>query len=534
MTSQTDVLKEYVSSHCFNTSSSAQPLVNKQGNSYRWLFDLRNLSLDSKMLGVYTDIFWERMHKHLPFQLAAVELAGVPLMAALLHEAQIRGIDVNGLIVRTKRKKYGMQKLVEGTVKDLPVVVIDDSCNSASAISKAVVSLQEAGLFVKHAFTIVDFYSQRGVEWAFSKKIKMHSIFDLTDFGLSSKHDHVPSQQYDTIWTFASPKANYGFAVAKSTPVVFNDSLIFGSDCGTLWCLDAHTGRINWSFQTKDTTGKGIISSPALHNGKVYFGAYDGSLYCVDAETGVLVKSSKLCNWIGSSPLIVDNKLYVGLEFNAAPQGVVACVDINSFDILWKHPVGRMLHGSAVYSSSNNAIVIGTNDGTVLTLNADDGKLINTIIVGGPVKYHCALKDDIAVFGSFDGNIYAYNFITGEKLFSYLTDDIVYSRPLIVDDKAFMGSADGQFVIINLTSFTLEASLDCEEKVHSSPSLIDGIVYFGTSAGELIGIDPVNYKTMVRLQFPERLTNTLVKHKNLLYVYAYDNKMWAIKLNDNQ
>lgn len=533
MTLQTDILKKYIKSNCFNRSTTMKPLVNKQGGSYSWLFDLRNLSLDSKMLSIYTNIFWQRMQKHLPFQLAAVELAGIPLMAALLHDAQSRGIDINGLIVRTKRKKYGMQKLVEGTIKDLPVVVIDDSCNTASAISKAAISLQEVGLVVKHAFTIIDFDSQRGVEWASSNKIKMHSVFDLKDFGLSIESEHLPVQQYDTVWTFASSKVNYGFCVAKSTPVVFNDTLIFGSDCGVLWCLESDSGRIKWSVNTNDKTGKGIISSPALHNGKIYFGAYDGILYCVDAETGNVIKSSKLCNWIGSSPLIVNDKLYIGLEFNAAPQGAVACLDINNFNILWKHPVARMLHGSAVYSSSNNAIVIGTNDSTVLTLNADDGTLINTITVDGPIKYHCALKDNIAVFGSFDGNIYAYNFITGEKLFSYLTDDIVYSRPLIIDDKAFMGSADGQFIVINLTSFTLEIALECEEKVHSSPALIDGLVYFGTSAGELIGIDPINYKTMVRLQFPERLTNTLIKHKNLLYVYAYDNKMWAVKLSDN-
>ena len=357
----------------------------------------------------------------------------------------------------------------------------------------------------------------------------MHSLFDVKDFNVTLTTEHIPLQEYTTVWTFASAKPNYGFAVAKSTPVIFNDTIIFGSDCGTLWCLESNTGRIKWAVPTSDTTGKGIISSPALHNGRIYFGGYDGKLYGVDADTGAVIIAKVMCNWIGSSPLIVKDKIYIGLEYKKAPQGVVACVDINTFEIVWTHPVTKMLHGSAVYSDKHNAIVIGTNDGTVLTFDADAGTLINTIITDGPVKYHCALKDDYAVFGSFDGNIYTYNFITGEKKFSYLTDDIVYSRPLIVGDKAFMGSADGQFVVINLTSMTIETILECEEKVHSSPALINGLVYFGTSAGELIGIDPINYKTMVRLQFPERLTNTLVSHNNLFYVYAYDNKMWAIK-----
>lgn len=525
-----EILRQYILKQCIHTSTSTINYSSKNGKKFNWLFDLRTVALNSEMLGAYATLFWDSMHTHMPFQLAAVEMAGVPLMASLLHEAQHRGINVSGLIVRTKRKKYGMQKLVEGEPSNLPVLLIDDSCNSASSISKAVVSLKHEGLFINHVFTIVDFGSQQGVEWMYRNKIKHTSLFTLTDFNLVGKNEHHPIQDYETIWTFASPKPNYGFAVAKSTPVIFNDTLIFGSDSGILWCIECNTGRIKWSVTTRDTTGKGIISSPSLHDGKVYFGAYDGYLYCVEAETGAVIRSAKLCDWIGSSPLIVNDKMYIGLEFSKEPQGSVACVNINSFAIEWSHPVERMLHGSAVYSQEYNAVVIGTNDGTVLTLNADDGALMNSINVGGPVKYHCALKDNLAVFGSFDGNIYVYNFITGDKLFSYTTDDIVYSRALIVDNKAFMGSADGQFIIINLDNMELESSFDCDEKIHSSPALIDGLVYFGTSAGELIGIDPVNYQTIVRLQFPERLTNTLVKHNNMLYVYAYDNKMWAIKL----
>lgn len=524
-----ETLRQYILDQCIHTSTTSTSYVSKKGKKFNWLFDLRSLALSSDMLGAYADLFWDSMQKHMPFQLAAVEMAGVPLMAALLHEAQRRNIKVSGLIVRTKRKKYGMQKLVEGTPNNLPVLLIDDSCNSASTISKATVSLKDEGLFISHVFTIVTFNSQQGVEWMHHNKIKHTSLFTLQDFNLVGKNEHHPIQDYETVWTFASPKPNYGFAVAKSTPVLFNDTLIFGSDCGVLWCVEANTGRIKWDVRTQDKTGKGIMSSPALHDGKVYFGAYDGYLYCVDATTGATLMSKKMCDWIGSSPLIVGDNLYIGLEFSKNPHGAVACVDVNSFDLKWTHDVERMLHGSAVYSQEHNAIVIGTNDGTVLTFDVD-GKLMTTIVTEGPIKYHCALKDNLVVFGSFDGNIYVYNFITGEKLYSYLTDDIVYSRPLIIDDKAYIGSADGQFVVVNLTTMTNEIVFDCGEKIHSSPALIDGLVYFGTSAGELIGIDPINYQTIVRLQFPERLTNTLVQHNNLLYVYAYDNKMWAIKL----
>lgn len=523
-------MHEYIEKNCIFRSSNGDVLLTKNGTPYSWLFDFRPLALDAAMLRCYADCFWDAMTDKLPFQLASIEVAGIPLMAAVLHEAGVRCLDVSGLIVRDKRKKYGRQRLVEGKpVFGLPVVLIDDSCNAAKALNKANSCLQEEGLQVSEVFVLVDFASTYGTNWLYKNKIKMHSLFELADFNLSISNTHNPIDSYELLWTFASPKPNYQFAVAKSTPVLYKNSIIFGSDAGTLWSLNTITGRINWSVQTEDTTGKGIISSPALHEGLVYFGAYDGILYCVNAATGEVVHRKKVCSWIGSSPLIINDKLYIGLEFPKSPMGRFSCFDLATLTLQWSHDTKIMLHGSAVYSAKHEAIFIGTNDGTVLMFCEKSGLLLRTLNVDGAIKYHCAVEGDLCVFGSFDGNIYVWDFIRDEVVFKHKTDDIVYSRPLIYNNRAFMGSADGQFVVINLLTMTLEAAFDCGEKVHSSPALVNGLIYFGTSAGELIGLDPINYKTMVRLQFPERLTNTLIEKDGLLYVYAYDNKMWAIK-----
>jgi len=193
-------------------------------------------------------------------------------------------------------------------------------------------------------------------------------------------------------------------------------------------------------------------------------------------------------------------------------------------------PTREKLHGSPVYSKKHDVLVVGTNDSTVLVVKASTGKVERLLKVGGPVKYHCALAGDLAVFGSFDGKIYIWDFVRDEIKLEVQTEDIVYSRPLICDDIAFVGCADHTLRIIDLGGFSEVHKIDVGEKIHSSPALIGSNVVFGTSAGELIALDRFSFDIKYRLQFPERLTNTTLWHEGMLYIYAFDNKMWAVTL----
>jgi outer membrane protein assembly factor BamB len=177
--------------------------------------------------------------------------------------------------------------------------------------------------------------------------------------------------------------------------------------------------------------------------------------------------------------------------------------------------------------SGKEYLITGTNDCDLFALDPTTGAVISHVKTGGPTKYHCAAWEDRAVACAFDA-IYVWDYLTGEVLLKLETEDINYSRPLIVGDIAFCGSADGNLYMINMRSCEVVGQIDVEEKIHSSPALIDGLVWFGTSAGELIAIDPINFEMMYRYAFPERLTCTLVSDGNLMFVYSYDNRIWAI------
>jgi outer membrane protein assembly factor BamB/orotate phosphoribosyltransferase len=525
-------IRTFIEQHCIVWTSDSEKLRSESGNTYRWMFDLRPLLLNGRMLGLVSGLFWDVMSSFWPFQVAGLEMTAIPLIAGILVEGERRGFAAEGLIVRRKRKKYARERLVEGQpVPGRPVVLVDDSINSARSINMTLSAMRNEGLAACAAFAIIDFNSPTADNWCNLNQLTISSLFTPADFGLSvSSRNRQCSTSCTVAWRFASPNPNYRFAVAKSAPAIYRDSVMFGSDSGIFWCLQKKTGGVNWKYDTKSEASKGILSSPVISEGRVYFGNYHGRLYCLDASDGREIWNEHVCDWIGSSPCYANGYIYIGLEYDSCiAAGGLAKFCAMSGRRVWEVPTRQMLHGSPVYSEKHCAIVVGTNDATVLVIHAGSGEVLRFLKVGGPVKYHCGLSEDLVVFGSFDGKIYVWNFVEDSLKLEIQTEDIVYSRPLISDGLAFVGCADHTIRVLDLRALYELKRIDVGEKVHSSPALVGQTVFLGTSGGELIGISRNSLEVTHRWQFPERLTNSIVYDDGMLYVYAYDNKLWVVE-----
>lgn len=143
---------------------------------------------------------------------------------------------------------------------------------------------------------------------------KLHTVW---------KFDTDPTAPKQDIHKWVSNRRE-GPSIIYGMPV-FVDGKIFLTSGGDMWwgkhqgwlkCIDANgqgdvtkTAEI-WSFPlSRETT-----STPAVADGLVYAADCGGTIYCVDAATGKPVWTHKANGDIWASPLVADGKVYIGTQ----------------------------------------------------------------------------------------------------------------------------------------------------------------------------------------------------------------------------
>ncbi len=476
-------------------------------------------------------------------QLAGMETAAIPLLTAVLMEGRSRGVALSGLIVRKERKPWGLGCAIEGMLSGDPVVIIDDILNSGTSAEKARVTLEQAGARVERMLVVIDYQSEEGLAWRQHHGIEVESLFTLADFGLSLSKPAaaVPQNQYSKLWEYKAKGGRPYHVVPKSAPLLVGERLFFGTDGGSMRALDITTGGEVWKYQCKNTGRKGVWSSAAHHAGRLYFGAYNGSVYCLDATTGTLVWRRPLCEWVGSSPLIVPEHglLYIGLEYERPrARGSFAALRLQNGEKVWEHWLEAYQHGSGGYWKGGDFVVFGTNDHDVRALRARTGEAVWTFKACGSVKYAPAIDEarSLVAFASFNRSIYVLDARDGRKLGEFATDDICYTTPLITGNRLFCGSGDRHLFVIDLDQMTLVKKIDCGARIYSSPRLIDGAVVFGTAGGVVRELDPVSLETRAKLVVPDAVTNAVAATPDgtRIFVPTYINEIFAFRREQSQ
>ena len=126
-------------------------------------------------------------------------------------------------------------------------------------------------------------------------------------------------------WAFGIP----GAVETSSQPTVYGQTVIFGSDAGNIYAVDAQTGCVHWSF----LAGAGVRSAPlVVPHGKgglaVVFGDYKANLYAIDAKTGkqiwqTTVDDQSLSRITGAAAYY-DGIVYVGTSSSEEISGLQA------------------------------------------------------------------------------------------------------------------------------------------------------------------------------------------------------------------
>jgi outer membrane protein assembly factor BamB len=211
----------------------------------------------------------------------------------------------------------------------------------------------------------------------------------------------------------------------ESSPLVANGRVYVGDWNGTIWALDARSGRTSWTVRT----GAQIKGSLSFAGGRVFVGGYDGRIYAVDARTGKLAWRAAAQPRLGgrgafySTPALAYGRVFIGNT-----DGKMYAFGAGSGRLLWSRSTGGYVYGSP--AGWRRLVFVGSYDHSFYALDAATGEVRWRFAANGPISGSASVIAGVVYFATFAERTYALDALTGRELWRW--PDGKYS-PVVAD-----------------------------------------------------------------------------------------------------
>ncbi|MBS1933057.1 MAG: PQQ-binding-like beta-propeller repeat protein [Bacteroidetes bacterium] len=296
-------------------------------------------------------------------------------------------------------------------------------------------------------------------------------------------------------WKFHSE-----FAIHSSASEA-NGKIFFSDNKQTVYALDEQSGKLAWKFDMEKKIEYPwrfdyYYSSPTLYGNDLFIGGDDGYLYRLSQATGKIIWKFRAKGLIRSTPCIYKNSVLFG-DTEATFYSLDAKTGAKTWDFKiigdsiddYKYGYDkRAITSSAV--TSGNKVFFGARDACLYALNADDGKFIWKISHEPSwIISTVAIKDSLVITGTSDGRfVQALNMETGKEIWKHHTSLAVWASPLVNNDKVYAGGFDGQLLCLDLKTGNRISEFSTNGIIFSSPVLSDSMLYFGSDDGNLYAL----------------------------------------------
>jgi outer membrane protein assembly factor BamB len=362
------------------------------------------------------------------------------------------------------------------------------------------------------------------------------------------KGDPQLSGVYDAPSPLRLKGVRYTFAAAgpiRSTPAIVDGTLYVGSADGSVYALDAQTGRERWRVPL----GAGVSASPCVAEGTVFVTSRDGKLHALSSADGRHRWSVDLGKDLGlrnywdfytSSPVAFGADLYVG-----SGDGRVRAVDRRSGRIKWTFDAGSRVRSTPAVT--DGAVVFGTMSGHVVAVDRKSGaQLWKFTTAGASRKFEEKQNDTTSVYGSpsiadgvvtiggRDGQIYGIDLASGVQKWRTTHD----GGSWILGNAAQSGVAyiaSGSAALVQAADLKSGAErwrFATSSAVFSSLTIAGGVVLFNDFAGKLYALDKASGAELWRFPLGDRAFSTPVVAGHIVYASSDEGTLYALDVSD--
>ena len=292
-------------------------------------------------------------------------------------------------------------------------------------------------------------------------------------------------------WTF---RARF---LIEFPPAVAYNRVYVANNPGTLFALDATTGKVRWHF----ASGRCTAASPAV-DGNLVYEAFLNKPPCnrpagtagIDGEVVAFLADKGKVRWrrrIGpseTSPLVAGGRVYVG-DWN----GYVYAFDARTGRTIWTYRTGGAVKGGVALSG--HRLYVGSYDHDLYALDARTGRLVwrtaSQDRLGGRGTFYStpAVAYGRVYIGSTDGKVYSFGAASGELRWSQSTGGYVYGSPAVWNELILVGSYSGRFYALDAATGDVKWQFDAQGPISGSATVLGDVVYFSTLSGKTYGLD---------------------------------------------
>ncbi|ASD63693.1 outer membrane protein assembly factor BamB family protein [Bdellovibrio bacteriovorus] len=276
---------------------------------------------------------------------------------------------------------------------------------------------------------------------------------------------------------------------AEPSATLIRDRLFVGASDGNFYSIEASTGKVQWTFNTKSEN----LAAPLLEDGIVYFLAGNSVFYALDASTGHQVwlysrqDTSQFSIRGGSQAALNNGTLYVGFS-----DGSVVALNAKTGSSLWEVQLNRNKRFRDIDATpvvEGNQLYVAGYDDKLYCLSADKGEVVWRIDGGG--YSGVTVVGDKLIYPTTNGEVQALNKASGDKLWSYKLKDGIATQVRTYKGVLVFGESQGSLRFLDANAGTEVGSFEPGRGILSSPQVDEkaGRVYFISGEANLYAID---------------------------------------------
>jgi outer membrane protein assembly factor BamB len=296
------------------------------------------------------------------------------------------------------------------------------------------------------------------------------------------------TKQLRTLWSKnLDPIYNSGnLPIALNAPVIYEGIVYAGDGLGVMHAYNLQDGRELWS---KQEVG-GFHSAPVIFNDSVIYGTVEGRVFARNRLTGKLIYDVMVGSSVESKGVISDGMIFFHLRGHQ-----LISLDAKTGKILWSYkravPYLTTLQGVSTPVVFRDKVYVGFADSYFVAFSKVDGNILWEKKLSRGQKFV-----DVDVTPVYFNGMFVISSAGGPLQFidpnSGVTNKVLniytISDPVSLGDALIVGTVDGEIVYID-NDYKIVYKKEISTASISTLTQWQGLIYAGTTNGYLISFD---------------------------------------------